>query len=161
MAQVETDRKEHQIIKLLNYEQLGLSLEIKYLTIADTLTLSNELNETVTQDVFTKDTLIMFFYSKLNCSSCLRSLFGSLNWHVKDNFFLISDYSTKRDLYDFKRSSGISEVMVYRNLNKCFSEVYEIHPFFIVKTKKSVEVFIPDNDFEQRTLWFLKHWNLI
>lgn len=159
----EYEEANHQRAKLFNYEKMATFIRSNSELFSE-LELEPEGSKfPISLQEIASDTIVMFFYSKLNCNSCLDSVLGSIelgNENHVDFFYLISDYDIKRDLYNFKRKSRISQE-VFKNKNKIFSNIYETFPFFAVYTKSDLFIFFPDKDFPERTLEFLNNWQLL
>jgi len=148
--------------KLLNYEKMAYEVEVlwQYLDKFEMLNEHGGLVEIDKATLSPSDTLIFFFYSYLNCNSCINAVFGEIDWiESADKLYLMADYEVKRDLINFKKRSKINQE-VYKNKNGTLSRYYETFPFFIAMMGSYTSAFFPEKEYPERTIDFLSRWNL-
>ena len=117
----------------------------------------DEDGKSLSEDYFDNEKPVLIFrFSKLNCSSCIEKQVGMLLKLIESNvkYMLIGDYSNKRELGIFKRVNEIKDI-VYACEIMLPSE--QKTPYFCVLFRGVVsDVFFPDENFPELTQSYLK-----
>jgi hypothetical protein len=123
------------------------------------LNITNIFDEygTVVDDSCFKIPVLLFRFSKINCSKCVVEQINLIKKMITDEqvkYMMIADYADKKTLGLFKRVNAIKST-VYNCKTMLISETRT--PFFCVYSQGVItDVFFPDDDFPDLTTKYLE-----
>ena len=147
---------EHKTEELKGMLSNYFKFEGKVILENNIFTESDELLEI--DSIFIKSPLIVFRFSKLNCTDCIVesiNIIKSFLSNKRIKYIFISDYNNKRELGNFKRLNNIHEDV--HNCNILINEEPSLPYFFILDSNLKVsDIFFPNDDFPELTNLYLK-----
>ena len=155
------------IDKSTSYSKIRYLQSISSLVNFDKIKLTDEHNDTIIFDAFSKTKTIFFYFNEINCLSCVNKEIKKINAfnnkHTDIKIIIIAKYRRLRDLYVFKRINQIKEP-VYKIASPLPIPLCELNvPFyFVIKNNNTSFVYCPDKntDFTENYLIHLyKYFN--